>query len=220
MQVGATLEELQTLGGILFQGLNIRQKWTAVFRSAKEAPPLVAFRNRAGANAPYSSSTQRPSPPPSPPIPPASPPTRSSQQQNGWATLARASQAAGKFQDAGRAHIAPTPTISFQFALLHALYATWKGLTAFERYRFYIEQNAMDFVPRIFCILSLIGAVRYEADDFAKSTISVLDREAILSYTVILLWIKQVHILQITSATGTFVYMIGRMTMVRRRLVP
>ena len=41
----------------------------------------------------------------------------------------------------------------------------------------------------------------------------IFDKEALLSYTVICLWLRQMKILQISSYTGSFVYMLGRMVL-------
>ena len=38
-----------------------------------------------------------------------------------------------------------------------------------------------------------------------------ISKESILSYTVLVLWLRQLKVLSVTSTMGSFVYMLGRM---------
>ena len=66
-------------------------------------------------------------------------------------------------------------------------------------------------IARILCLVSLANAHYYNEADFNAIRTGAFAREAILTYTVILLWLRQMKILQITRSTGAFVYMLSRM---------
>ena len=57
-------------------------------------------------------------------------------------------------------------------------------------------------VARILCLVTLVNAHYYNEEDFQAARTGAFAREAVLTYTVILLWLRQMKILQITSRTG------------------
>mmetsp|Transcript_47423 Transcript_47423/g.106934 ORF Transcript_47423/g.106934 Transcript_47423/m.106934 type:complete len:888 (-) Transcript_47423:215-2878(-) len=95
--------------------------------------------------------------------------------------------------------------------LLRALWVTMQGFLSRNRLMKYVNEAWIDLAVSLLCALCLFYADEYDQQDYESTQIGLFDKEAILSYTVLLLWIKQIRLLQVTSKTGAFVYMLGIM---------
>ena len=63
----------------------------------------------------------------------------------------------------------------------------------------------------ILCVVSLVLSDTYTREDYDAVNVGFLHKEAVLGYTVMLLWIRQLRLLQVGRQTGAFYFMLGRM---------
>ena len=60
-------------------------------------------------------------------------------------------------------------------------------------------------------MVSLVLSDNYTREDYDAVSVGFLHKEAILGYTVMLLWIRQLRLLQVGRQTGAFYFMLGKM---------
>ena len=99
----------------------------------------------------------------------------------------------------------------FTIELSRAFYATMRGLFSARRIGYYLRYNSLDLIARILCIISLTLADEYGGGDHANARVTIMAKESVLSYTVLVLWLRLLKVLSVTSTMGSFVYMLGRM---------
>ena len=95
--------------------------------------------------------------------------------------------------------------------LYQAIVATLRALLGFRRYALYFNDRWPDVIGRSLCVVSLALSQMYHEGDYEETTIGFFHKEAVLSYTVIFLWIRQLEVLSVSSQFGSFVYMLGCM---------
>ena len=86
--------------------------------------------------------------------------------------------------------------------LLRALWVTMQGFLSRNRLMKYVNEAWIDLAVSLLCALCLFYADEYDQQDYESTQIGLFDKEAILSYTVLLLWIKQIRLLQVASKVG------------------
>ena len=92
--------------------------------------------------------------------------------------------------------------------------AVWMTLQAFfsaSRLQRYLVNDSLELFTRVLCLVSLILAADYSEEDYAAIDLHILHKESILSFTVLLLWIRLVQVMKIFSTTGALVYMLNMM---------
>ena len=95
--------------------------------------------------------------------------------------------------------------------LYQAVTATLRGFFSYHRIGVYLKDRGFDLIGRSLCVVSLALSQTYHEGDYEETTIGFFHKEAVLSYTVIFLWMRQLDVLSVSSQFGSFVYMLGRM---------
>ena len=80
-----------------------------------------------------------------------------------------------------------------------------------EKLAKYLRSHLLGLLTRLFTLVSLYRAAEYASGDENDAEVTMLHKEAILSYTVLLQFVRLTKVLQITSITGSFVHMLDRM---------
>ena len=100
---------------------------------------------------------------------------------------------ASKSQTAGNEHASksrrPRRRASFKI-VFNALSPTLRGLTSRRRLVGYLKRRSAELTTRVLCIVTLLLADSYDPDDYDEVRVGLLDKESILSYTVILIWVR------------------------------
>ena len=96
-----------------------------------------------------------------------------------------------------------------------ALFTTLNCALDPYRYLMYLKDNFLDILVRVLCIASLIMSMMYSDQRHAlhqkpESSLHVHE-DVILSFTVLLIWIRKLKVLQVSKLTGAFVYMVFEM---------
>ena len=125
-------------------------------------------------------------------------------------------EATPKSVDPEDAAAAPAPDGGSRFIYILkmagiAIFATSRGLVSYRRWGGYFSERGLDFVGRTLCAVSLLLTESYNEEDYHQEMAQFFHKEAILSYTVIFLWLRQLKVLTVSRYTGSFVYMLGCM---------
>ena len=93
----------------------------------------------------------------------------------------------------------------------HAVWTTLQPFFASSRLQKYLANDSLELFTRVLCLVSLSLAANYTRDDYEAVKVGLLDKESILSFTVLLLWFRLVRVMQVSSITGALVYMLNMM---------
>ena len=184
---GGLYDELQNLQHAMFNGLELDRQWANVFRVFAEGVEEIISSAASSTLAATKSF-----------VPSSIPYTASGASGR----AAKVSQPAVAKQQLLRRIVIQT---------YYAVVATVRGLLSYRRFGVYLKNRGLDLVGRTLCVISLVLSQMYNIEDYQETTITFFHKEAILSYTVIFLWIRQLKVLTVSSTSGAFVYMIGRM---------
>lgn len=73
----------------------------------------------------------------------------------------------------------------------------------------YLSSGAIDGFLRALCLVIWFAALRYDEDDYNIAQPTVIHGESLLSFTVILLWLRSLQTLEVFQTTGPLVVMLG-----------
>ena len=91
------------------------------------------------------------------------------------------------------------------------MWTTLQPIFSASRLQKYLLNDAVELTARVLCLVSLFLAANYTREDYETVKVGMLHKESILSFTVLLLWIRLVRVMQISSTTGALVYMLNMM---------
>ena len=101
--------------------------------------------------------------------------------------------------DISKLVLIPCATVS------NALWTTLQPFFSANRLQKYLANDARELCTHVLCLVSLCLAVNYTREDYEAVKVGLLHKESILSFTVLLLWIRLVQVMKIFSSTGALV---------------
>ena len=184
--IGALVDELSNLYHVMFDGLEIGAQWASVLALFAEAAAETVHELGHELHLQDHVSSQ-PSCAPKAPQP--------------------SSNSRPKPEAEGKKH-----TLSAMAAeLAHAVSMTLQALIAPSRLQKYLANDSLELLTRVLCLVSLWLAADYSQKDYEAVHVNMFHKESILSFTVLLLWIRLVQVMKIFSSTGALVYMLNMM---------
>ena len=93
--------------------------------------------------------------------------------------------------------------------LLAVMGAFFKAVTAQRRWRKFIDEGSYDALLRVFCLVTWFLSLAYGPQDLQMASRGLLHPEMLLSFTVILLWLRQIQILEVFQTTGPMIVILN-----------